>query len=287
MKLAVIVLVVVAISAAIFAFVLQKPSPDEVFNQAIQHALQTKQFTQKVAVQGGSSVTLLYDVSDVKNSKVSLVGDISLGGAKLSFESYGDGKNEFLKIKSFNFSGPDADKYLNKWTQLRKDGAWAGDDASSLANFLGANSRFLVLGDYIFGNFSAAEQTELLKLMSGKKVNDYKTEKVTKDKFDGHDVYVYEVTSNQNALKEANKKAAKFMGIPDEDLQIALSYIGSESTMAKMFVRIDTGQLVKVETEQSEMKVTNVYSAYNTTKLPAQPKPQISYEDFSKYWSNF
>jgi hypothetical protein len=253
-------------------------TPDEVFTGAITKLMSTKTVTQS-ASSSTISQSFAYDGSNIKDPRVSISVALKSSGLVNKLSGYGTLKDEYLKYTSFGSSAID-DKVptlVNKWIQLRKDGATLKDvDAESEGL---VDPRVLAYGDLMMGNFSASDRQKLVNYVTTNKVYKYDTKKVTTSTVNGDKVYVYPVTENIVKLKELNKKVAAIMGVSPTDIKAALDQLGTSGT-TKLYIDIHNKQVVKYTSTQDGNTITGAYTDYDTTSLPTEPKADMTWDEF-------
>lgn len=253
-------------------------SPQEVFTGALTKLMSTKTVTQSTS---GSNISesFAYDGSNIKNPKVNISVALKSSGLTNKLSGYGTLRNGYMKYTSFGSPAIDdkVPSLVNKWIQLRKDGVVLKDvDAESEGM---VDPRVLAYGDLMVGNFSANDRQKLLDYITANKIYGYDVKHVTTSIVHGSKVYVYPVTENVSKLKELNKKVAAIMGVSDSDIKTALDQLGTSGT-TKLYVDIHSKQIVKYTTTQDGETVTGAYTDYDTTSLPAEPKADMTWDEF-------
>jgi hypothetical protein len=276
--LAVVIIVLLGLGGIGWQWQNQQNTPEDVFTGAISKLLSTKTITQSTS-DGSSSEVINYDASNVKAPIVSVAISLKSSNLTNKLSGYGTLKDSYLKYTSFGSAAIDAKvpTLVNKWIQLRQNGVnLKGVDAVSEDL---ADPRSIVFGDLMIGNFTASDHQKLLDYIATNKVYKYDSSKVTTATVNGSKAYVYPLTENISKLKELNKKVAALMGIPAADIEPSLAQLTTPSN-AKVYVDINTKQIVKYTATQDGVTATGSYSGYNTTSLPAQPKAAMTWEQF-------
>lgn len=252
------------------------PTPDKAFKNALENALSTKQFTQKLADRMNNA-TILHDVSNVKDPRVSTKASIGLfGPQKIELEGYGSFKNSYVR-----FSGSDNPEFINT-----SDGAWAQvrnnyvlpDDANLLAFNQVYDPNYTFFGPFIFGNFANNDRETLLRYILDQKVYTYDETKVTVSKLGDIEVYIYPLVIEQDKLKELYKKVAEIVGVDTARITSTLSSVTAIKT-ASLYISKQNSQLLKFNVE--DRGISSEYSDIDTTKLPAEPEAKILWKEYS------
>lgn len=263
-------------------YMANRPTPQKVFDGSLSTLLSTKSVTQK-ASSGDTSGTLLYDLNDIKQPKDSFTAEVTMSGIKFNLDGYGSMQNVYINFRKIGVEGtntPDI-PVLNKWIQLRKQGTLDPGVDPSLVQL--ADPRSVALGQIIFGNFSAGDSKDLLASAKQQPFFKFDPKNVKKETLDGHKVFVYQVTIDKKVLGEYNKKVAKIMGLPDADGEAAAQNVQDGPSEATLYIRTDNKQVVKVASKGDDGNpITNVYTDYNNTNLPGEPKGEITYEQFQQ-----
>ena len=273
--------VVAALLVASGSFMWQqahKPKPAEVFTGALTELMSSKTVTQSA---GSSSLSqsVAYDTTNLKDPKVFVNVALKSNGLTNKLSGYGTLKNQYLKYTSFGSSAIDAKvpTLVNKWIQMRKDGKVLTDvDGESVGL---VDPRVLMYGDLVTGNFSASDRQKLLSYIMANKVYKYDVKHVTTSTVNGDKVYVYPVTENIPKLKELNRKVAVIMGLSPADIKAALDNLGTAGT-TKLYINMNNKQVVKYTTSQDGQNITGAYTDYDTTSLPAEPKADMTWDEF-------
>ncbi len=266
---------VVILVIGMLAFIKMRPTPNKVFASALEVALSTKQVEgQYHSADGNDNASIKYNVSDIKKPKVSVDANIQSLGVKA--EGYGNLQNTYFKITSLNTAQGSDSQIINKWVQLRKNGK-AEAPISSFATL--GDPHIVTLGSFIFGNFPSGDRQELINFLLENNVYSYNAKAVKEEKLDKHSVYVYEVIIDLEKLKEFHIKVGMLMGLDPTDVAKNFSVFRPASS-AKLYIRKDNKQLIKVAITQGESTATTDYLNYNKTDLPAEPKADMNYKDF-------
>jgi hypothetical protein len=161
---------------------------------------------------------------------------------------------------------------LNKWLQV--DGKDPVESMTALTPMY--DPRYLMLGDYITGNFTKTQRNQLIEYVTQHKVYEYDPAKVTKKSEAGKDFYVYHAKVDSDKLYEYNRLAASFMGLDASLVKDMLDVQGTREVT--LLIDIKEEYLAKVVTDN----VTTIYSGWNATKLPDEPKPAAAYNEFQQ-----
>ena len=267
-----------AVVAAAAWFVFFKPeNPDALFRESLEKALSTKSLEASTVEEDSSfkytSVTKM-DISNVKEPKLSGATTYEYDTQKSSDEYYATKSNVFLKTSDATLLGY-SESVNNKWLQAVKDGQTGGYAYGILGS---TSTSWTFLGYFIHGNFEGADREELLKHIQEKEVYEYKADEVKGREIDGRSYFVYDIDVDEKELRELNKLAAKKMGINESDLD---SIYALSSSDIKIKLYIDRGQkrIAIAEVDDSGIKFSAKFTGFDKTALPAEPKPEVSYEE--------
>ena len=249
----------------------QTNNPNKVFEAALKSAYSTR-YVQQTITSSPDSETILYDLTSIKDPRISTSISQYSDGSVTKINGYGTIRNsyiEYTKVGSINDSN-----LINKWVQLRKNTALLpGIDASADGY---TDPRYYVFGNFIFGNFSPSDRLTLVKYALANHVYAYKASGITKSRLNGKAVYIYDVTENTDKLKSLSRQVATAMGIKISDIALALDNLGTTSPDDKLYIEIGSKRLVKVISSLGGITSTNSY-AYNPVALPVEPKADDGY----------
>jgi hypothetical protein len=300
---AVIVIMVVLIGAVGYLAHRQANSPSQVFQKSLALALSTSSVSQKQVTKLSNytpksntvTFTIQYDVANVGSPSVAAVETSHVLNDTFNVKTYADSSNSYGGV--FVQTGKSSDPIvptLNKWVQIRKDGTYdpnyvATKDTVSTGSLpsvaFGAtltDDRLFLLGQYIFGNFSASDRSNLLNFINANDIFKYNPKTVTTTTLNGQKVYVYHVTFNTAALSRYNEKVAKLFNISPADLQTFLRQLNLAIDKTNtLYIAVHSHQLVQVQTNVGLEKITDSYSNYNDVTMPAVPKPGIPFAQFA------
>lgn len=278
---------VILAGAALAIIIMQSAAgPDSVFRKALNNSFSTNSLTQKeTETESGimSDITIKYDLHDLSNMIVSSSNHLSLGSASDNIDSYGNSRSSYVKetLADSELAALGPGKQVNgKWIQVRKDGKTPANAASSGLPIIDAREMFF--GNLIFGNFSSKDRQTLVDYLLNNKVYSYDSSKVASKNIGGVSTDVYDVRIDTAKLVEFNKMVAKIVNIPVSD--IPQDVFDGIKNIPKATFYIDKQQknLIRVDVDVNGIKATVNYSEYNTTTLPAEPKANLSFEDYLK-----
>lgn len=275
LPVAIVVLIVLAAGGAWWWYA-QAHTPSKVFTAALSKLLQTKTVMQTTS-DSDTTGAVAFDLTDVKDPKVSMNIAIKADNLTLKVSGYGTLDNNYIKYVSFGNDQADAvyKSIVNKWIQIRADGKLAEGANLNVAPL--SDPRYLAFGDIFVGNFSTKDREDILNYIIANKVYAYDANHVTTDKVHGKKVYVYSVTENVPKLKELNKKVAAMMGLQPSDIQTALNGLDTTGTV-KLYIDISSKQIVRYAIDEGSSHITGSYTGYNTTSLPQQPKADLTWQ---------
>jgi len=246
---------------------------DEVFNNALQHALSTGSYTEKTTI-GQNNQTIQYDLASVSEPRIN--SSVKLGADKLTFTGYGDLKNTYVSFSETDGTNV-ANSQQGKWIQIRKGGTLPDTDKTLEKIAPLADPQSLLLSAFIRGSFSDTDRQSMLSLIQEKRVYSYDAGAANTSVIGGQAVYVYEVRINTDALSELDQKAANLFGISDKAVE-ASEKAGKPST-ATFYISIEGQQLVKMTYKNGNSSVTSEYSNFEDTKLTTEPVADLQWSD--------
>lgn len=279
--------VVIAFSIYILA-VRQSNNPEQVFNESLSLALQTRQFEQNTTQEirhdepvnygsDNSSGKILYEIRDPRSPKISY----SVTQDDGTMEAYGTSKNSYIrftKLKSedlefLKLAG--AAEQLNQWKLTRDNGKTVDP---GLNMFVPTDPRAELLGEYIFGNFNDSDRDKLLKFIKSNNLYEYDENLVKEEKLNGDPVFVYDVKLDPGKVGDYSKMAAQMFGISDDDVEaiierqkVEMLFGAQPITHAKMYVSLKTKRLIKVAVSDDKQSIETNYSNFNNVSFPAEP----------------
>ncbi|HET8709637.1 MAG TPA: hypothetical protein VFL85_05170, partial [Candidatus Saccharimonadales bacterium] len=215
------------------------------------------------------------NLQNIKDARISANAKLKTSDLGLDFDGYGTFKKSYFKINKADGEPPLDKSLLGKWVVVDTSGGDASlaDSLSIMQDVYDPN--YAMLGDYIFGNFTPTQREELEKYVLGSKLYSYDPAKVTKSKRDGQAVYVYKVKTDGKKLLDYNKKVAAMMGIGADKLDTVTMFLDTQEVA--MEVSIKDEQLVHVTLDAGSV----TYSGWNTTTLPQEPKPDLTFKQFN------
>jgi hypothetical protein len=272
-----------------------KNNPDTIFSQSLSNNLSTSLLEKQTNIQtslGISKTIVHFDISNVKNARVAydLSFDNQYTHQSLTMKAYADAKNSLAGaytgdiILTSNLAPT-----LNKWLVLRNNGVTDAVYAQALTqpatSYLRAfpDSRLMLFGQVIFGNFSKKDRSEIMAYIMNNHIYSYTAKDVVHSTLNGRQVNIYDTTINTAKLKILNYQAAAIFGINAHELDT--STVGKnlyKVKYAKMYIDVDSKQLLRVDEKISvgSQAMTTVYSNYGvngTIKEPiGQLKPQTA-----------
>lgn len=274
---------VVVLAGGVVAWqMLSKPSAEKVFNGAFQNSLNVDAYKLTMSADGMGAI-VKGDVSDVKNPKYESTFKMEIEeGINEEFNFYGTYKNIFAKYPESSFvsldiPSDDTKAFADKWTQIRKDGKLA--ENSELSFYEMGDPYELFPGDFIFGNFKDADKQQLMDAIKEKPLYSYSKDAVKKEQLHGRDVFVYEVTANDENLLQYNNKVSKIVDQKFDDVEGALHDSEDKSTF---YIDIETKRIVRVKGVQDGQKIT-IDVAYDNVKVMAQPTEQVQWSKLYEF----
>jgi len=268
------VLLVLGTLVAVGLSLLTVQTPAKVFQASLMNALSTRSFTQ-TSTQGNYKATMTFDVSDIRNPRIKSSLNLTDVGLTGNFEGYGDVQNTLINLKSDTTNSATA----NKWIQVRNNGALPANAESSLDLFYDPRAQFY--GEYVLGNFTAAQRQSLVDYIISQHIYSYDSHKVTSASYDSQAVFVYPVTINVDKLKALNQKIAAITGFANEGSEDAP--VDTSNLYSKLYISKISHRLLKADIEG---EVTLAYGQFNTTKVPAKPKADLQWADYLKLTHN-
>jgi hypothetical protein len=279
--IAIIALAIIGVGALLFVTERSKNVPNSVFKQAIEATLMTKTTEAQTNI-GGSITEINYNLSSPSSPTVSVNGDLNLNGLNFELDGFGTLRNTYVKyinLSSSQMNATDA-VVLNKWVQLRTNGALAPGVNTKLAVF--ADPRAALVGDVVLANLSAATSETLTKSLLSSGVYTYTLGKVKTVMSSGQAYYEYPVSINLTALKQWNERVLGAMGVPQSDIQTALNNLGQQQATSGVFYISKTKErLVRFDLSTSQGTATTLYMSTSSSTLPtSEPAVSVSYKTF-------
>lgn len=276
---------VIVVAGGIVAWQMStKPTAEKVFNGMFQNNLSVTNY--KLTMSSDDMRAIVKgDVNDVKNPKYESTFKMELEeGISEEFNYYGTYKNIFAKYPESSFlsleiPSEQTKEFADKWTQVRKDGKIVENAEMSFYEM--GDPYQLFPGDIILGNFNKADQSKLMDAIKQNPLYSYNKDTVKKQQLHGRDVFVYEVTANDENLLQYNNKVGEIVGQKFEDVEDALNDSADKSTI---YVDIETERIVRVKGDEDGMKIT-VDVVYDNVNVMAQPTEQVAWSKLYEFFS--
>lgn len=273
-----IALLLVAVSLGVWQWQSRQDSPDAVFRAAIAQALSTGTVTQAITSQG-STETIKYDLSNVHDPRLSITTPDTINAVNVQLQAYGNSKSSYFTISRVEGSSQALSQVLNKWVALRQNGKTIDGADPQLVQL--ADPAANVLGEFIFGNFSATDRARLTDFAVQQQIYHYDPTQVRHGTLNGQSVMIYSITLNSTELKAFNQQAAAMLGLGRADTAAALDSINQLGNLsAKLYIATATKHVIKVSAKIDGQATTITYSAYGRTKLPPEPKADLTWQQF-------
>jgi hypothetical protein len=262
------------------------PDPTALFTDAINDSLAAKSLEAKPSDTGdGTTGTVDYYLKDLQHPVVAT--NLTVGGGKnaIALSSYASPQNAFVKLSKFSTGTPSSDKaitpLLNKWVQLRKNGI-DYKDSSTLEFGLNITPEKLVLGNWVFGNFSGKDRAALSEWAVANHLYTYDAAKVTKQQLNGVNVNVYDVSINTAKLATYNQKAATIIGFKAPAITDSLSKItATKELYATVYIATGSHRLQRFDVINTGNTSSITYSKFNKLKPVAEPQANLTSPQFN------
>ena len=276
---------IIVVAGGIVAWqILTKPTAEKVFNGMFQNNLSVNNYKLTMSSDGMGAI-VKGDVSDVKNPKYESTFKMEIAeGINQEFQFYGTYKDILVKYPESSFvsleiPSQQTKEFADKWTQVRKDGKPLENTEMSFYEM--GDPYQLFPGDIILGNFSDADRQKLMDAIKQKLLYSYNKDTVKKQQLHGRDVFVYEVTANDENLLQFNNKVSEIVGQKFDDVEDALHDSEDKSTI---YVDIETQRIVRVKGNEDGQKIT-VDVVYDNVKVMAQPTEQVAWSKLYEFFS--
>lgn len=259
-----------------------RPTAEKVFNGAFQNSLSVENYKLTMSSDDMGAI-VKGNVSDVKNPKYESTFKVDLGdGINQEYEYYGTYKDIFAKFPesaflSMEIPSEQTKEFADKWTQVRKDGKLA--EGAELSFYEAGDPYELFPGDFIMGNFKESDKQKLFDAIKEKPLYSYNKDAVKKQQLHGRDVFVYEVTANDENLLQYNNKVGEIVGQKFENAEDALH---DSEDKATFYIDIQTKRIVRVKGSQDGQKVT-VDVVYDNVKVMTQPTEQVAWSKMYEF----
>jgi hypothetical protein len=278
--LSIFMLLIIGGGSSFLLYASRPPSSSQIFQQSLAIALQTQSYTQtETSSSGKDTLQRKNDVSNIREPKQS--GTANLSSLGMQIDGYATAKDNFIRFAVKATGIPDT--LTAKWIQLRKDGVSPKNAGKKTSYEVVYDGRRAVLGDYLTGNFSAADRQALLTTIQTKQVYRFDPKSVKKLTVNKQSVIQYDVTINADALKALNKQAGAMMGLPANEVDdlIASSSIG-QTTHATFMIDNATQRLIKITDNNGSI----TYGGFNATKVGDRPQADLQYAQFAVLLAN-
>lgn len=254
-------------------------SPAAVFKDAIVNSLATSYMQEDISSQGNTATVLLND-SNPSQPKSDMQLTLNIFGTNVTMAGYGTSSNGFVEMNMKKTGDAQIDNVLGKWAQVETNGRLAKGANSSTMALVDPYQE--ILGHWITGNFSVSERTSLANYAVDKNVYEYNASKVTSSTVNGQPVYVYNVTVNQNALKNYNLQVGQALGLSSSKVSNELSNGGIANVKSSLIdIYKNSKQIAKVNTvDPTDGNSTITYTFGSSVQFPSQPSAQITYSQF-------
>lgn len=281
MIIAVIALIVIVGGGATGFALWQKSqnSPAAVFKTAIANSLAASYMKEDLLSQGNTA-TILVDDSNPSQPKTDTQVNLNVFGINMTMEGYGTTSNGFLKVNMKKTGDAQIDNVLDKWSQVETNGQLAqGADSSTLGL---VDPYQMILGQWVTGNFSSSQRSAFANYAVAQNVYNYDASKVTTGSVNGQPAYIYNITLNQNALKNYNHQVGQALGLKSSKIDDELTSSGAANVKsATVYILKGSKQIAKVDAvDPTDGNTSATYSFGSTVQFPEQPTAQITYSQF-------
>lgn len=253
-------------------------TPDAIFRGAFSRALSTNSVRQ-VTLSGDGTVTVSYDVSNVKNPRLSSqLNSLTIDAGPLEqISGYSTFSNTYIK-----FTGGLVTTYLpsnavNKWIQTRTNGT---SHISAASTGLVSDAQQIFFGNIVFGNFSRKDRGTIMDYIAKHPLYTYDTKQVTKTIVNNHHVFAYDVKTNEKNLEGYNKLIGTIVGQQPEITSSDYDQLAAGSTI--IYIDSSSKEIIKGKTQNTDgSTTTTTYDQYDQAQVGTEPKAQLSWDTFS------
>jgi hypothetical protein len=245
------------------------PTVSQIFTTAILQGLTTGKVQRRVVYQG-MDYTLQVDASTP--SAVHYSGTVERTNTKgrASADVYGSIENSFIQYKTGSSSALVSPALVGSWLWVRQKG-WT---PPALAPLLGqmTSPEYLLLGAYVFGNFSAQQRSAIEAFLTSHQVFVFDPTKVVKSTLNGKDVLVYQVDFNADNLVAYNRLLATDFGMDEKNMTTLLASLPYYSGN-KVYIDPNLKQVVQVEftIPSSGLAITQTFDKFGSASPADQP----------------
>lgn len=242
------------------------PNVSTMFTAAITKALSTGKVERHLGY-SGFDYTLQEDASQITDVRLSGTATRTATNGSASVELYGSLQNTYIKYDSATTTLAPASA-LNNWLVVRRSGVTPAGVTGRVSQM--TTPEYLLLGAYIFGNFSQQQRSTLVDYLSNHPVYQFDANSVQQAVLNNKPVLVYSVSFNADNLSAYNKLVAGMYGMSDANLQALLGtfkYYGTN----KVYIDEASKQIVQVEFVINNLQVTQTFAKFDDLTLPAEP----------------
>jgi hypothetical protein len=262
----------------------QATSADILFQQALENAMQTKNYTQTITNSHGVTERKV-DVSDIKNPKVSSL--VKQNAANLEIEGYATLKDTFVQLKQSSQFGGNP-KALNTWIQVRKNGAVLDQSGQGGQTFdLLFTPMSWLFESLIHGNYEQIDRATFLQFIREKYIFRYDATKATETSHNGQEAMRYTVVISSDAHNELFKRAAELAGISKQDITVAVTLAnltrgGALPQQYTLYVDAASQRFVKAEYIVDNQPTIMLLNGIEATQVGEAPAPAHDWNGFMR-----
>jgi hypothetical protein len=250
---------------------------DTLFQKALENALSTRSFaiTMKDTAVGEGSYAV--DSSDPQDLRIA--GTLRLTGKDFDIKGYGNVKSTYVMFTNADNPAAVPAKY-NAWIQVRKDGILidkSGTGASTYDTLFSPGS--LMYWKILFGNFSQADRTEILKYMREKQIFTYDASQVAQAMLNGQAVTQYTVSLSRDNQISLYTKLAGLSDFPKDLIQQNTTRNQLASTdQTKLVISISNSDSRIVQYSEDNRDSLMTFSDFSTAEAGQAPTAQYTWD---------
>lgn len=267
------------LGVGVWRWTVYRNSPAVIFGDALSNALHTQQVKQFWHT-GTDASSVIFDLRNTKKPRTTTIITKSFG-ADTYVKGYGTMQNTYLAYASNPQSqSATPTELLDRWISLRTGGKLP---AQSEANSMIArvDPRFQLFGPWLFGNFSQAERSELIKLAESRQLYTFDAQQVQPMQRGDQMLLVYQVKVSSAMLANYNYRAAAFFGVPRHEAERALEPF-KDTQQVKFYIDADLRQLVRLEGTSNGIAYTMDYGDHtgDAAGVGTEPGADLTYPQY-------
>lgn len=242
-------------------------SPEQVFKQAIEKGLSTKNYTTSQYMGDGEyRYVSNVDVEDVRKSRVYTQLDLSPESDRIF------AKQAFSTIDELYYREAPSTRSQNTKSDWYRARSQNDDGKSSLGFLKDLEAYSYVFGQFIIGNYSEDNKSKIIAKIEELQPYSFDVNEVKTEDINGEVVYVYTVKANVDKVVALNRYVASLLNVNAPTWE----YMISEKVVErKFYITKDQPRLVKITEVYGVWKSFEEAKKYDSTRV-------ITYEDFDR-----